>query len=235
MIEVQLSQADQARHQGRDQPQPLLSALAARSTRVHDLFAVPTPGRNEERSSPAKRVCCNKSGHAALTPQGPAVTSVRLDAIPAPRNIDKTTPPSGDGQYGDTPSKYGPTRYAYDPTHYELRSMTEVMTKRPPKPVEATTPELGIVAPTPQADQEATNSYTTPPRDQKAMTKAIAETTSHRMASEPPPCLQCRHGRHSSTTPHLTATWAQDHDDNHTQTCSIRRRSLQAKLARPLP
>jgi hypothetical protein len=35
--------------------------------------------------------------------------------------------------------------------------------------------------------------------------------------------------------PHLTMTWAQDHDYNHTQICATIRRSLQAKLARPLP
>jgi hypothetical protein len=67
------------------------------------------------------------------------------------------------------------------------------------------------------------------------MTKAITETTSHRTAGEPPPYLQCHHGQHSSTMPHLTAMWAQDHDNNHAQTYFIRRRSLQAKLARPLP
>jgi hypothetical protein len=67
------------------------------------------------------------------------------------------------------------------------------------------------------------------------MTKATAETTLGRTVGEPSPCLQCRHGRHGSTTPHLTATWAQDHDDNHVRTCTTRRHSLQAKLARPLP
>ena len=67
------------------------------------------------------------------------------------------------------------------------------------------------------------------------MTKAIMETTPQRTAGKPPPCLHCCHGRHSSTTPHLTATWAQDHDDNHAQTYFTRRRSLQAKLARLLP
>jgi len=64
------------------------------------------------------------------------------------------------------------------------------------------------------------------------MTKATTETTSHRTANKPPPCLQCRHGRHSSTTSHHAAMWPQDHDDNHAQTCSTRWRSLQAKLAR---
>jgi hypothetical protein len=65
--------------------------------------------------------------------------------------------------------------------------------------------------------------------------KTTVETTSWRTTSEPPPCLQCHHGRHSSTTPHLTMMWPQDHDDNHAQTCTTRQRSLQAKLARPLP
>jgi len=81
----------------------------------------------------------------------------------------------------------------------------------------------------------AMNSGTTPIGEQEAMTKAIIETTSHRMAGEPPPCLQCRHGRHSSTMPHLTTMWAQDHDDNHAPMYSTRWCSLQAKLARPLP
>ena len=67
------------------------------------------------------------------------------------------------------------------------------------------------------------------------MTKAITETTLHRTTAEPPSCVQYRHGWHSSTTPHLTATWAQDHEDNHAQMYSTRRRSFQAKLARPIP
>jgi hypothetical protein len=48
-------------------------------------------------------------------------------------------------------------------------------------------------------------------------------------------CAYSAATRHSSTTPHLTTTWAQDHDDNHAQTCATRRRSLQAKLASTLP
>ena len=62
--------------------------------------------------------------------------------------------------------------------------------------------------------------------------KTKMRTTSRRIASEPPPCLQCRHGRYSSTTSHHATTWPQDHDDNHAQTYPTRRRSLQAKLAR---
>ena len=62
--------------------------------------------------------------------------------------------------------------------------------------------------------------------------KTTVETMSHRMADELPPCLQCRHGWHSSTTSHHATTWPQDHDDNHAQTCSTRWPSLQAKLAR---
>ena len=62
--------------------------------------------------------------------------------------------------------------------------------------------------------------------------KTMAETTSHKMAGEPPPCLQCHHGRHSSTMPHHATMWPQDHDDNHVRTCTTRRCSLQAKLAR---
>ena len=54
----------------------------------------------------------------------------------------------------------------------------------------------------------ATNSDTTPPGEQEAMTKAITEITSHRTAGEPPPCLQCYHDQHNSTTPRLTTTWA---------------------------
>jgi hypothetical protein len=57
-----------------------------------------------------------------------AVTSVRSDAIPTPRSRDKTTPPSGDGQYGDPSSKYGPTRHMYDPTHYGMGSMIVALT-----------------------------------------------------------------------------------------------------------
>ena len=62
--------------------------------------------------------------------------------------------------------------------------------------------------------------------------KTTVETISHRMDGEPPPCLQCHHGRHSSTTSQRAATWPQDHDDNHAPTYSTRRRNLQAKLAR---
>jgi hypothetical protein len=52
--------------------------------------------------------------------------------------------------------------------------------------------------------------------------KTVAKTTSHKIADEPPPCLQCHHGRHSDTTPHYAMTWPQDHDNNHAQMCTIR-------------
>ena len=52
--------------------------------------------------------------------EGTAVTSVRSDVIPAPRNKEKTTPPSGNDKYGKPPSKYGPTRWAYGPTQYKM-------------------------------------------------------------------------------------------------------------------
>jgi hypothetical protein len=61
--------------------------------------------------------------------------------------------------------------------------------------------------------------------------KTTTETTSHRMADEPPPCLQCRNNRHSNTTSRHAAVWPYDRD-NHAQTCITRLRSLQAKLAR---
>jgi hypothetical protein len=155
--------------------------------------------------------------------------------------MDKTTPLDSDCQYGDPSSKYESTRRMYDPTHHGMRSTTEALTWRPSKPAGAMTPEPRIVATNSTSktgDQRlgtATNFYMTPPEDQKAMTKATTETTSRRIADEPPPCLQCCHGRHSSTVPHLTVTWTQDHDDNHAQTCAIRQCSLQAKFTRPLP
>ena len=64
------------------------------------------------------------------------------------------------------------------------------------------------------------------------MTKATTDTALHRMADEPPSKPQCRHGRHSSATSHPAATRPEDHDDSHNRTCTRRRRSLQAKLAR---
>jgi len=104
--------------------------------------------------------------------------------------------------------------------------------------VEATTPTIGVMALSSfsqQGDRRPGGGYQLlydAPRNQEAVTKAMAETTSHRTAGEPPVCLQCRHGWHSSTTPHHAVTWPQVHDDNHAQTCTTRRRSLQAKLAR---
>ena len=71
------------------------------------------------------------------------------------------------------------------------------------------------------------------PGNQEMMTKTTAETTSHRTAGELPSCLQCRHGRHSGTTPYYAAMWPQGHDDSHARMYSTRWRSLQAKSARP--
>jgi hypothetical protein len=54
------------------------------------------------------------------------------------------------------------------------------------------------------------------------------------MAGEPPPCQQCRHDWHYSTTSPHTATWAQDYDDSYARTYTnikTRRASLQAKIA----
>ena len=65
------------------------------------------------------------------------------------------------------------------------------------------------------------------------MTKTMMETTSHKMAGEPPACLQCCHDQHSNTMPYHAVAWPQDHDDNHARMCTSRWRSLQAKLARP--
>jgi hypothetical protein len=95
------------------------------------------------------------------------------------------------------------------------------------------TPELEIVA------TGSTNSKTSgyqllydAPRRSEGNDEGHSETTSRRMAGETPPCPQCRHNRYSSTMPHHTATWAQDHDDNHARTCTTKWRYLQAKLAR---
>jgi hypothetical protein len=40
------------------------------------------------------------------------------------------------------------------------------------------------------------------PENRETMTKTMMETMSHRTASASPPCLQCHHNRHRSTTPH---------------------------------
>jgi hypothetical protein len=71
------------------------------------------------------------------------------------------------------------------------------------------------------------------PGNQEVITKTTIEITSHRMAGEPPPCLQCHHGRHSSTTSHHATAWPQDRDNNHAETCTTRRHRFQAKIARP--
>jgi hypothetical protein len=44
--------------------------------------------------------------------------------------------------------------------------------------------------------------------------------TSHRTVGEPPPCQQCPHDRQCSIMPWHATTWAQDHEDNHTQMCA---------------
>ena len=101
------------------------------------------------------------------------------------------------------------------------------------------TPTIGIVAlcsSNQRGNRRPRGSYQLlydTPRNQEAMTKTMTETTSHRVASEPPPCLQCHNGQHSSTMPHHAVMWPQDHDDNHAWTCTTRWHSLQAKLARP--
>jgi hypothetical protein len=74
--------------------------------------------------------------------------------------------------------------------------------------------------------------YYDAPGNQETMTKTTTDSTLLRMADEPPPCLQCRHGPHSSTMSHLVMTWPQDHDDSHARTSTRRWHSLQAKLAR---
>jgi len=62
--------------------------------------------------------------------------------------------------------------------------------------------------------------------------KATTDTVLHSTAKEPPSKLECRHGRHSSTTSHPAAPWPEDHDDSHDRTYTRRWHSLQAKLAR---
>jgi hypothetical protein len=80
------------------------------------------------------------------------------------------------------------------------------------KSTQATTLELRIVAISSTSSKitndlgATTNSRMTPSGDQEVMTKATVKTMSYRMASEPPQCQQCRHGRRSSTTPPHTAT-----------------------------
>jgi hypothetical protein len=57
--------------------------------------------------------------------------------------------------------------------------------------------------------------------------------TSHRTVGESPPCQQCHHDRHCSIMPRHAATWAQDHNNNHTWTCAdakTRQPSVQAKF-----
>jgi hypothetical protein len=84
------------------------------------------------------------------------------------------------------------------------------------------TPTIGIMAlgsSSPQGDRRPGGGYQLQydaSGNQEVMTKTTAETTSHRTAGKPPPCLQCRHGWHSSTTSHHAMPWPQDRNDNHT-------------------
>ena len=120
-----------------------------------------------------------------------------------------------------------------------MGSTTRALTRRPSRLEGTTIPATGIVAPHSPRQQvnprlgDGHQLLYDAPGNQETMTKATAETTSHRMAGELSSCLQCRHGWHSSTTPCHSTTWPQDHDDSHAQTCSTKYHSLQAKLARP--
>jgi hypothetical protein len=102
-----------------------------------------------------------------------------------------------------------------------------------------TIPTIGIVAPRfsrQRGDQRPRSGHQllyNALGNQETMTKTTTETTLHRMASELPSCLQCRHDRHSSTMSCHATTWPQDRDENHARTCPTRRHSLQAKLGRP--
>ena len=71
------------------------------------------------------------------------------------------------------------------------------------------------------------------PENQETMTKTTTDTTMHRTADKPPSRLQCRHGRHNSTTSHPVATRPEDDDDSHDRMCTRRRRRFQAKFIRP--
>ena len=96
---------------------------------------------------------------------------------------------------------------------------------------------IGIVAlgsPSQQGDRRPEGDYqlSYDALENKEMaTKAMMDTTLHKMADEPPSRLQCCHGRHSSTMSCPAATWLEDHDDSHDRTCTRRWCSLQAKLA----
>ena len=57
-----------------------------------------------------------------------SISSVRTDAIPAPRCAEKTAPLGGDDWYSDPPSKYGPMRRVYGPTHYMIGLTTTALT-----------------------------------------------------------------------------------------------------------
>ena len=126
----------------------------------------------------------------------------------------------------------------YDPTHYGMGSTTRASTQRPSRPAKNPDPDDQGRGPQPR---EATRRSTTQggyqlPCDvlgnQEMVTKVMTDTALHRMADEPSPCLQCRHGQHNSTTSHPDAVWQHDHDDSHARMSTRRRHSLQAKLAR---
>ena len=46
------------------------------------------------------------------------------------------------------------------------------------------------------------------------------KTMSCRIVGESPPCQQCRYDWHCSITIRHAMTWKQDHDDDHTMTCT---------------
>jgi hypothetical protein len=139
-----------------------------------------------------------------------------------------TTSSSGDGQYGDPPSKYE-TRRMYDSIHYGMGSMTAALTFEAIQANKGHDPKArdrGRRLHKQQDDQRPRGGYQLPynapgrPGDDD---EGHGEITLRRMVGKPSPCLQCHHGRYSSTTPHHAATWAQDHDDNHARTCTTPR------------
>jgi shikimate 5-dehydrogenase len=106
-------------------------ALAAHHMRTHGHSTVSTLGRNEERSSLAKRAYADRSRHARADPtrtKGTSIISIRSNATPVSCNKDKTTPPSDDGQYGDSPSKYGPMKHMYNSSHRGVGSTMVALT-----------------------------------------------------------------------------------------------------------
>jgi hypothetical protein len=106
------------------------SALATRHTRTHDHSTVLTLGRNRrDRVQPSEPALTGQARRIDPTStEGTTLILVQSDAIPAPCSRDKTTTPSGDGQYGDPPSKYSLIRPMYDSTHHGMRSTTMALT-----------------------------------------------------------------------------------------------------------